>query len=230
MVIGHPNVNVNRQLGGAGSYYGELAPLQVARALGQFHTFLPKEGPDAPVVAALYPAAAPFVPVNRPVQDGEILTVAEVRMQFFTRYGSDTDDCVTVWLPDRKIVLSNLFWPMMPNIYTPRGAKYRDPREWADGLKATRVLRPEVLLSTHAKPVQGAGRIQEALTLYLDGLQYIFDQTLRGALKGLGPDELREFVRLPAHLAAFPNLSESYGETSWYAPYNLRIRARLVFR
>jgi hypothetical protein len=84
----------NRQLAAAGSYYGELAPLQVARAFGQFHTLLPKDGPDAPVVGALYPAAAPYVPVNRPVQDGETLTVAGVRMQFFTRYGSDTDDCV----------------------------------------------------------------------------------------------------------------------------------------
>jgi alkyl sulfatase BDS1-like metallo-beta-lactamase superfamily hydrolase len=82
-----------------------------------------------------------------------------------------------------------------------------------------RALRPQVLLSTHAKPVIGAQRIQESLTLYLDGVQYIFDQTLRGALQGRGPDELREFVRLPAHLAAFPNLSESYGQIDWYAPY-----------
>jgi alkyl sulfatase BDS1-like metallo-beta-lactamase superfamily hydrolase len=84
-----------------------------------------------------------------------------------------------------------------------------------------RALHPEVLLSTHAKPVHGGDRIQESLTLYLDGLQYILDQTLRGALKGLGPDELREFVRLPAHLAAFPNLSESYGELDWYAAVHL---------
>src|SRR4030095_5332085 len=98
MVIGHPNVNANRQTGGAGSSFGELAPRQLARAIGQFHTLLPKEGPDAPIVGAIYPGPATFVPVNRPVQDGEMLTVAGVRLQFFTRFGSDTDDCVNVWL------------------------------------------------------------------------------------------------------------------------------------
>jgi alkyl sulfatase BDS1-like metallo-beta-lactamase superfamily hydrolase len=219
MVIGHPALNANRQTSGAGSYFPELTPIQIARALEQFHTLLPKEGPDAPVVGAIYPAASPFVPVNRPVQDGEIVTVAGVRMQFFTRYGSDTDDTINVWLPDRKVALTNHYWPMPPNIYTPRGAKFRDPREWVEGLKVVRALQPEVLLNTHGRPVLGRERIQQELTLYLDGTQLLLDQTLRGTLLGLGPDELRSFVRLPPQLAAYPNFAESYGEIGWYAPY-----------
>jgi alkyl sulfatase BDS1-like metallo-beta-lactamase superfamily hydrolase len=75
-----------------------------------------------------------FLPVTRPVLDGDVLTVAAVKMQFFTEYHFDTDDCLTVWLPGKKIALNNLVWPMMPNFYTPRGATYRDPFNWIDGL------------------------------------------------------------------------------------------------
>jgi alkyl sulfatase BDS1-like metallo-beta-lactamase superfamily hydrolase len=42
---------------------------------------------------------------------------------------------------------------------------------------------------------------------------------LRGLLKGLGPDDLIDFVQFPPHLDADPYLSEMYGLFSWYPPY-----------
>ena len=41
-----------------------------------------------------------FIPVNTPVEDGQVMTVLGQKMQFFTRYGSDDKVHTTVWLPD----------------------------------------------------------------------------------------------------------------------------------
>lgn len=219
-VIGHPMINRNiTQGGGLGTYFPEITPLQLARATEQFNNYTPRSGPDAPVAGIIEMKERGFLPVTRPVQEGEELTVAGVKMQFFTRHHSDTDDCLTVWLPERKAVLNNLFWPNMPNFYTPRGALYRDPFNWIDGLKMIRTLEPELLLSTHTFPVKGRDRVREHLNLFSDGIAFIVDQTLRGILQGLGPDELRYFVQLPPHLESFPFLTESYGELAWYPPY-----------
>jgi alkyl sulfatase BDS1-like metallo-beta-lactamase superfamily hydrolase len=220
MVIGHPMLNANITGGGGlGTYFPEITPVQMARAMEQFNNFTPRSGPDAPVAGIIEFKEGGHLPVTRVVEDGEEFTVAGIRMQFFTRYHSDTDDCLTVWLPERKIVLNNLFWPNMPNFYTPRGALYRDPFNWIEGLKMIRRLEPELLLNTHTFPVKGKAKIREHLNLFSDGIAFIVDQTLRGILLGLGPDELRTFVELPPHLEAFPFLTESYGELQWYPPY-----------
>jgi alkyl sulfatase BDS1-like metallo-beta-lactamase superfamily hydrolase len=220
MVIGHPALNANVTGGGGlGTYFPEITPLQMARAMAQFNNFTPRSGPDAPISGIIEFKEGGHLPVTRPVEDGEEFTVAGVRMQFFTRYHSDTDDCLTVWLPDRQIALNNLFWPNMPNFYTPRGALYRDPFNWIEGLKLIRSLQPEILVNTHTFPVKGKAEVREHLNLFSDGIAFIVDQTLRGILQGLGPDELRTFVQLPPHLEAFPFLTESYGELQWYPPY-----------
>jgi len=219
IVIGHPNVNANLATGGSGSLFAETAPIQGSRTLQQFNHYVPKSGADAAAGATLMFGRSGFVPVNTPVQDGQRLTVAGVEMQFFTRFGSDTDDCLTVYLPARRAVLNNLLWPFLPNIYTLRGAKFRDPREWREGLKLIRDLDPEVVTNTHARAIKGSAAVRATLDAVIDGLSAILDQTLRGILRGLGPDDLRSFVRLPRHLRDEPNLAEIYGEISHYGPY-----------
>ena len=218
-IIGHPRVNANMASGGSGSLYPETAPLQISRTLQQFNHFSPENGPDAPPGAKLAFGRSGFLPVDTPVSDGERMTIAGVEMQFFTRYGSDTDDCLTVHLPATGIVLNNIFWPWLPNIYTLRASLFRDPREWRDGLKVIRDLGPKALVNTHARTVKGEAECAEALDAVIDGLSAILDQTLRGILRGLGPDDLRSFVRLPRHLADHPFLAEIYGEISHFGPY-----------
>ena len=87
-------------------------------------------------------------------------------MQIFTEGGSDTDDCITVWASDLGVCMSNILWPMMPNFYTPRGAKFRDPRVWRTALHVIRSLKPRVLINEHAKALDDRGEIQEALADY----------------------------------------------------------------
>lgn len=219
MVLGHPKLNetvqANLQGGGAPSAIPEIGPVLTARTLIQFSNYLPTEGEDATLAAKAQVRTPAFLPVNRPVEDRETIDVAGVTLQFFTKYIAD-DYCTTVWWPEKRAVLNNFFWPGTPNLYTLRGAVYRDPQVWRDGLKVLRDLKPEYLLNTHARPITGARQVAEALTNYSDLISLTYDQTLRGILKGLGPDDLRYFVYKPAHLADPYYNAEVYGETPWY--------------
>jgi len=139
-------------------------------------------------------------------------------MQFFTKYGSDDKVHTTVWLPDRKIVFTTLLWSGPPQLYSLRGDLFRDPREWIAGLKFTRDLEPDVLISAGARPVVGKKDVRKRLEGYLDGASFVLDQTLRGILGGKGPDELRHLVRFPDYLDEVPNNLQNYGEVSSYPP------------
>ncbi len=223
MVIGHPDLNAvvekNLQGGGAPAYFPEIGPYLTARALIQFNNYMPSEGPDAWGAPLLLPLGEmAFLPVNTPVQDGQEMTVLGVKMQFFTKYGSDDKVHTTVWLPDRRIVFTTLLWSGPPQLYSVRGDVFRDPREWIAGLKFTRDLQPEALISAAARPVVGKDHIRRTLQGYLDGASFVLDQTLRGILGGKGPDELRHWVRFPKYLDEMPNNLQNYGEISSYPP------------
>ena len=223
IVIGHPNLNKvyeqNQQSAGIPAYYPEIGPYLTARALIQFNAYMPKEGPDAFVAPLLLTdTESAFIPVNTPVEDGQEMTVLGLQMQFFTKYGSDDKVHTTVWLPDRKIVLTTLLWSSPPQLYSVRGDVFRDPREWIAGLKFTRDLEPEVLISAAARPVVGKDNVKRTLEGYLDGASFVLDQTLRGILGGMGPDELRHRVRFPKYLDEEPNNLQNYGEISSYSP------------
>ena len=222
MVIGHPGLNdvVKANLGGAPAFYPEVGPYLTARAVVQFNGYMPKEGPDAYVVPTNIGEmdTSAFIPVNRPVQDGEELTVQGVKMQFFTKYGSDDKVHTTVWLPDRKILFTTLLWFAPPQLYSLRGDVFRDPRIWIEGLKFNRDLNAEVLISAACKPIVGARKIRQTIEQYLDGASFVLDQSLRGILGGLGPDDLRHFVTFPTYLDEAPINLQSYGEISSYSP------------
>ena len=223
MVIGHPNLNdvVKENLGGGGapSFYPEVGPYLTARALTQFNAYMPKEGPDAYVLPTnLTKTELAFLPVNRPVQDGQELTLLGIKFKFFTKYGSDDKVHTTVWLPERKILFTTLLWSAPPQLYSLRGDVFRDPREWIAGLKFNRDLNADVLVSAASRPVVGARKIRDTLEQYLDGASFVLDQSLRGILGGLGPDDLRHFVKLPKYLDDAPINLQSYGEISTYPP------------
>jgi linear primary-alkylsulfatase len=136
----------------------------------------------------------------------------------FTRYGSDDKVHTAVWLPERKILFTTLLWMGPPQLYSVRGDVFRDPREWIEGLKEQRDLEPEVLISAAALPVLGKENVRKNLEGYMDGASFVLDQTLRGILAGLGPDDLRHAVRFPNYLDQVPNNLQAYGEISSYPP------------
>ncbi len=217
LVIGHPKVNetveASMQGGGSPSAIPEVGPYMTPRVLIQFNNFLPTEGPDAALAGKLEigkPTA--FIPANKTVEDGEELDVLGIKMQFFTKYTSD-DYNLTVYVPEKKLVMNNFFWPGTPNIYTLRGGVYRDPLIWRDGLKVIRDLQPEILSNTHARAIVGKDEVMKRLTGYMDQVTLTYDQTLRGILGGLGPDDIRHRIYIPQHMSEIPENAQSYGET-----------------
>jgi len=217
LIIGHPTVNevVERSLKGGGSPTAipEVGPLMTSRVLIQFNNFLPTEGPDAALSGKLEvgkPHA--FLPANKTVEDGEVLDVLGIKMQFFTKYQSD-DYSLTVYVPEKGLVMNNFFWPGTPNIYTLRGGVYRDPLIWRNGLKVIRDLQPEILANTHTRAIIGKDEVAKRLIGYMDQLTLTYDQTLRGILAGYGPDELRHLIYIPEHMKEIPENAQSYGET-----------------
>lgn len=227
-VIGHPKLNqtvkTNLEGGGAPSAIPELGPVLTARSLVQFSNFLPLQGEDASIAARIKIKAPAFLPVNTPVENKQTMTVAGLEMQFFTEFLSD-DYNVTVWIPEKKAALNNFFWPGTPNLYSLRGAVYRDPTVWRDGLKVIRDLEPQVLINTHARTITGKAKVFQALSDYMDLISLTYDQTLRGILHGLGPDDLRYFIYQPRHLAENPYNAQVYGESAWFPPaiYNFQM-------
>ena len=217
IVIGHPKVNetVDNTLksGGISSAIPEIGPILTARTMSQFGLLLPEEGPDAGVSSKLdMGKPTSFLPATKTVEDGEELEVLGVKLQFFTEYMSD-DYNLTVWVPEKKAVLNNFLWPGTPNLYTLRGGVYRSPLVWRDGLKVIRDLQPEMLLNTHARAVVGKEKVMKTLTLYMDMITFTYDQTLRGIMQGMGPDELRHFVNIPSYFNELPENFQIYGES-----------------
>lgn len=223
MVIGHPDLNkvVERNLssGGAPAYFASVSPYVTARALQQFNYYLPDKGPDAwysPTNINVGEVA--FLPVNRVPKDGEEIEVLGIKMQFFTRYGTDDKVHTTVWLPDRKICIQNALWSTPPNMYSIRGDLFRDAREWAELVKLVRDLEPEVLVGYGHRPLKGKEKIRNTLNAYLDGIAFTLDQSLRAILGGYGPEDLRHLIQMPDYLEEEPHNFQSYGELSFQTP------------
>ena len=217
LVIGHPKLNETVQSslqgGGSPSAIPEVGPIMTSRALIQFNNFVPTEGPDAAIAGKIEggkPTA--FLPANKTVEDREELDVLGVKMQFFTKHISD-DYNLTVWIPEKGVVLNNFLWPGTPNLYTLRGGVFRDPLDWRDGLKVIRDLQPEVVLNTHTRAIVGHEEVMRRLTGYMDQISLTYDQTLRGILAGLSLGDLRDCVYIPPHLQEIPENAQSYGET-----------------
>lgn len=156
-----------------------------------------------------------YIPPTRTFTAEDDVEVAGIRMKLVFAPGESPDQ-IFVWLPDDRVLLSgdNLY-RSYPNVYTIRGARFRDPRDWYGSLDKMRALRPEHLVPCHGGPISGAGDVMDTLTTYRDGIQYVFDQTIRGMNRGLTPDQLAGSVELPARLREHPYLRQLYGQVDF---------------
>ncbi|MGF6773568.1 alkyl sulfatase BDS1-like metallo-beta-lactamase superfamily hydrolase [Paraburkholderia sp. GAS199] len=203
---------------------GDLAPFLTRRVAMQFGMFLPPSGPDAMPNQGLgaeffpldrYTPTPGFVRPNRLLDDGQCETIDGLRFQFW-HTPADSDDTVLIWMPDEGVVVNNIAWPAMFNIYTLRGEAFRNPTRLLPGLDRILALDPEHLVGVHGVPISGKEAIRQAVTEYRDCIQYTYDQTVRGINQGLTPDELVRFVQLPAALANGRLTGQFYGELPFY--------------
>lgn len=199
--------------------FGETGPHWSRRAMLQFGALLPTEGEDAMPNFGIGPhffhpkygrGTPGYVPPNRLVSGVTKTEILGVRVEL-TPAPSDSDDTVILWLPDDAVAINNHVWPAFYNVYPLRGEPYRDPLVVIDGIDRIRRLEPEHLIGVHGPPISGRAEVARALTEYRDGLQFIWDQTVRAINAGCDVDEVVERVRLPQHLQEGKLTRQYYG-------------------
>jgi alkyl sulfatase BDS1-like metallo-beta-lactamase superfamily hydrolase len=199
-IWGHERITANR------SRMATETSVVLRRGLvHQFGIALPADGPDGVVSAGLgpwyrNPGHAPFTggfrAPTRTVSGPTNETIAGLRVEL-TPAPSDCDDSITIWFPDLGVVVENIVWPALFNVYAIRGEEYRDPRVLLNGLDHIARLGAEHLVGAHGPPVSGARDVADAVTTSRDAIQFLWDQTVRGLNRDLTAGELIEFVQLP---------------------------------
>lgn len=199
-IFGHARIDGNRSRAQA-----EVGPTYARGIIEQFALFLPPDGPDANIHVGLghhyrNPDHAPFTPgYMAPTHtfDGPTTLHLGGTDIEVTPAPSDADDSVTYWFPSLGVAVNNLVWPVLFNIFAIRGEEYRDPRVLLRGLDHLLSLSPEFLVGTHGPPLTGGEEIRRRVTRYRDAIQFLWDQTVRGANRGLTSNELAHSITLP---------------------------------
>jgi alkyl sulfatase BDS1-like metallo-beta-lactamase superfamily hydrolase len=128
---------------------------------------------------------------------------------------AEGEDALLLWLPDHGILLTGDFYgclyPMVPNLYTVRGEKLRDPIGYVNALDRLIELEPKMLLPAHFNPIHGRAYIVKTLEVTRDGVQYVYDETVKGMNAGKSVYELMRTVQLPPEL----EISQGHGKVSW---------------
>lgn len=184
---------------------GVTAELQAARALHMYGgSLLPadRDGSNTGIGPFLGRGETGFVAPNRTFGDALDVTIAGVRMEL-RAVPSEAESEIAVNLPDDRTLLAAEVVQdhTFPNVYTIRGARYRDPLAWVRSLDRLRAMNADAMVLAHGPPVTGHDEVAHVLTVYRDEIQYVHDQTVRRMNEGLPPDELALRVALPPHLA-----------------------------
>ena len=197
---------------------GILNPIITQRSSRMFGTLLPEEDLiNVGIGPSLNVSKSPtgYIKPNLTFKDELKTSIAGVEIQLFHAPG-ETNDQLFVWLPKHKTLMpGDNVYKTFPNLYTIRGTTHRDVKGWIDSIDHMKTFNAEFLFPSHTKPIIGKEKINEVLTIYRDGIQYIHDQTIRLINEGLYPDEIVELIKLPENLAKSPYLFEFYGTVRW---------------
>ncbi|MHC4085437.1 MAG: alkyl sulfatase dimerization domain-containing protein [Planctomycetota bacterium] len=176
---------------------------------GVAKAYWPKRG------GSVFHASETVIPTHTFNKARKKLIISEVNIELVAVNG-ETSDALYVWLPEKRVLFAgDNFYKSWPNLYAIRGTMYRDVCEWSNSVD--KMLREEAdyLVPGHTRPILGKEKIREVLTNYRDAIRFVFDKTIEGMNKGLTPDELVDYVRLPAHSAEKDYLLEYYGNIQW---------------
>ena len=199
--------------------YALFAPTEQRRGRLQFGEHVPPELLPCPGIGRCVDfEAMEHIGVRMPTRTftGQAsFTVGGIEFDLIEAHG-ETHDMLFVWIPSEKALLcGDNFYRAFPNLYTIRGTTARPVDKWIASLDTARALAPEHLVPSHTRPISGRDQIFLALTDYRDAIQWVRDETVRGANAGRTVDALAEEIKLPDHLARSPYVKEIYGQVDW---------------
>ena len=143
------------------------------------------------------------------------IQIAGIELELVSSPG-ETNDQLFVWYPASKVLFAgDNFYRSFPNLYAIRGTPNRSVRLWAKSLDKLASHDAKALVGGHTNPILGASKVKQVLSDYRDAVKFIHDKTVEGMNKGLTPDELVEFVKLPEKLAGKDYLQPFYGHPEW---------------
>ena len=213
-IWGHAGIQANLERFG-----GEIAPRVTRGLVHQFAIAMPAEGPDGVVNLGLgnffrNPNHAPFTNGYLPAQhtfDAPMqATIAGLAVEFYPA-PSDATDSATIWFPELKLAVNNLLWPTLFNVFAIRGEEYRDPRILLRGLDELNALGADHLIGAHGPPMSGAAEIDQRTRDYRDSIQFMWDQTVRCANRGLTLNETIAAIKLPDYFKSHYTTQQLYG-------------------
>ena len=155
-----------------------------------------------------------YIKPNITFTDELKINIAGVDIELYHAPG-ETNDQLFVWLPKHRALMpGDNIYRTFPNLYTIRGTPHRDVKSWVKSLDHMRSLKPDYLLPSHTKPLEGQ-EVLETLTIYRDAIQFVHDQTIRLMNKGHSPDEISHMIQLPPEVSSSPFVREFYGTVRW---------------
>jgi alkyl sulfatase BDS1-like metallo-beta-lactamase superfamily hydrolase len=194
-----------------------LGPGATTRSIHAAGAMLPSEGPDARnmgVFPPMIPGTIAYVAPTQTFSDELEVEISGVKMKMVFVAGESSDQ-IYVWLPEKEVLLiGDNAYAMIPNIYTLRGAVYRDPMNYVNALDKMIPLEAEYLVASHVKPETGKENIRDILMSTRDATQYIYDQTIRGMNAGYTADELSRMIELPEYLDNHQWLTKARNDVS----------------
>ena len=213
-IWGHAGIQANLDRFG-----GEIAPRVTRGLVHQFAIAMPEDGPDGVVNVGLgnfyrNPEHAPFtngyLPARHTFDSPTKASIAGLDVEFYPA-PSDATDSATVWFPQLKLAINNLLWPVLFNIFAIRGEEYRDPRVLIRGLDELAALKPHQLIGAHGPPISGQADIHKCTLDYRDSIQFLWDQTVRCANRGMTLNEIIAAIELPAYFKQHYSTRQFYG-------------------
>lgn len=213
-IWGHSGIEANLNRFG-----GEIAPRVTRGLVHQFAIAMPEEGPDGVVNVGLgnffrNPEHAPFthgyVTAGHTFDTPTKATIAGLQVEFYPA-PSDATDSVTIWFPELKLAVNNLLWPTLFNVFAIRGEEYRDPRILLRGLDELGALGAQDMIGAHGPPISGQDDIAKITRDYRDTIQFMWDQTVRCANRGLTLNETIAAIQLPEYFKQHYTTQQFYG-------------------
>lgn len=202
------------------SEWGATAPAQVVRSAYYLGIALPEE--DAHYHGCCgekYGGTAGYIAPTDTFSEDTHITIDGVEMNIFYT-GGEAKSEFGLYLPAYKTaVVADELFHSVPNIYTIRGAKFREPEGYMRAVDAVLHYDVEYLLGTHLVPIEGKNNIRQQVIKFRDLVQWINDQSIRYINKGYGIEELKaQFTDVPEYLDNGAFSTEMYGSFRHIAP------------